>query len=91
MGKKLKGRVSTRVSIGVEGYRTRYVVHPGLQDTIVPIATAHLNALASKSLSTIYITHDNRYPAALPNNLEGLVLDRSRGLRPGLASGLIPY
>lgn len=86
MGKKIKGCVSTRIGVFISGFKTKYSVDPGLQDTIVPIATAQMNALGQRSTASVYVTHDNRYLTALPNNLEYLNLG---GRNNGLARRLI--
>ena len=72
LGRKLRGWVSTRAGVIVAGYKTKFAVDPGLEDVIVPIANAHMNALGRRVTSSIYITHDNRQARALPNSLRYL-------------------
>jgi len=77
--KKLRGSVSTRIGVFVTGTKTKYAVDTGLQDTIVPIATAQINALAPRLVASLYVTHDNRQPqAALPPDLATLITSRDR-------------
>lgn len=64
--RQLRGTISTRTGVFVPGYKTKFAVDPGLQDTIVPIASAQISALASRNTSSIYIYHDNRNPPILP-------------------------
>ena len=72
LGRKLRGWVSTRAGIVLAGYKTKFAVDPGLEDVIVPIANAHMNALGRRATSSIYVTHDNRQAMALPSNLRYL-------------------
>lgn len=80
MGKKIKGCISSRIGIFISGFKTKYAVDPGLQDTVVPIATAQLNALGQRSTASVYVTHDNQHLTALPKNLKYLDMGNSRNL-----------
>ncbi len=64
--RQLRGTISTRAGVFVAGYKTKFAVDPGLQDTIVPIASAQISALASRNTSSVYVYHDNRNPPMLP-------------------------
>ena len=81
-GRRLKGSVSTRSGVFVSGYKTKYRVDPQLQDTVTPIATAQLNALAERNTASVAVYHNNRHPFEnLPENLRYLGAGgRSRAL-----------
>ena len=84
-GRRLTGFVSTRVGVIVTGYKTKFGVDPGLEDVIVPIATAQTNALGRRATASVYVSHSNRQPmSALPDSLRYLNYGNAsrRGLVP---------
>jgi hypothetical protein len=82
LGRRLTGEVSTRVGVFVAGYKTNYAVDPGLEDTIVPIATAQMNSLSRRVTSAISINHNNQQPiSAFPQNVRNLVYENEIGNR----------
>lgn len=93
MSKKLRGYVSTRYGFIVGGMKTKFGIDPGLEDVIVSIANAQISALAPRNVAAIYITHDNRQPAMLPNSLRYLEENQGAGLLPGggLGRRLLPF
>ncbi len=81
LGRKLRGQVSTRAGVFVAGFKTKCAVDPGLEDIVVPIANAQINALGRRETSSVYVTHDNRQARALPNNLNYLSQGRDSNRR----------
>jgi len=82
--KKLRGHVSTRMGVFVGGIRTSYAVDPGLQDTIVPLGSAQISALATRNTSAVSVHHTNAVrPPALPGELNNY-------LNSGRRAGLLP-
>lgn len=64
--RQLRGTISTRAGVFVAGYKSKFAIDPGLQDTVVPIVTAQLNALGARNVSSVYVYHDNRHPPVIP-------------------------
>lgn len=87
--KKLRGSVSTRIGVFVTGMKTKYAVDTGLQDTIVPISTAQINALAPRLVASVYVSHDNRHPyPALPRELTTLITGEGRRTLPSYLANI---